>query len=165
MFQQGKRKYPLAASTYRKRIARNIVHRQKSIGKVVLITMLAILMCEYLNATDIEAKSQYWISAMSYKAGGTSSVKYLGSKLKIIGKWGKGRKYMAAVEKKRKKFNRVLRLHKKCKYIEVEMPKNHIRNARKFFASAGYKKGKEINYIQLTMLVKNNRIAKIYSSA
>ena len=111
------------------------------------------------------AKSKYWLSAMSYETGGTSSVKYKGTKIKIKGKWGKGKSMDLALNAGKKSVNKTLKLASNCKVIEVEMPKNHVYPAKKYFKKIGLKKGKILPYIELNILIENKKVKKIYTSA
>ena len=131
----------------------------------IMLCLIGVTTCFQSRPEKALAKSKYWVSAISYEAGGTSSVKYEGKKIKLKGKWGKGKSMNSAMNAGKKSFKKSIKLASNCKFIEVEMPQNHVYSAKKYFKKIGLKKGKKLSYIELDILIENNKVKKIYTSA
>lgn len=135
------------------------------------IIALMIVLSMFVAGAGIQkrsvAKSKYWISAGSTMAGGKGNLIYLGKKLKIKGKWGKGSTLDAASDKawsSGKSFNKTLKFGKNVKVVEMEDPMK-VYSLDLYVSTYNIKKGKKMQFIQGYVYIVNNKVKKICFSA
>lgn len=86
------------------------------------------------------------------------------NKLKVKGWAYKTKKVFADTsEKSTKYYNKVFKIARGCKVIEVEMPKNHVYSYQKYLKK--YKIHGDFTGIEARVVIKSGKVHRIYLSA
>lgn len=141
--------------------------------RVSLVVVAAILLNITFRTYSIQSASAanvYWLHSTEARLGSSISSGKMwcrGNKIQINGTWQKARKesQIFFTEKKARSMKKTFRLDKKCKVIEMEMPKDHVYSWKRYKRIRGYKKGDRIGYVEGYLKIVNGKIKRIYFSA